>query len=106
MSKAHPAGSYSDMPNIDIDPAALAFPESVATANPASLSLSKTNGISAQPSLKTIKTVNTAQRIDLEPLYTNLKAAIGDNWGVYKDAFSHFTLGMGLLLPQAFRNST
>ncbi|KAK4693508.1 transcriptional coactivator HFI1/ADA1, partial [Lecanoromycetidae sp. Uapishka_2] len=80
------------MPNID--PAALGFSDPVTTANPASLSLSKTNGVSAQPSLKAIKTVNTAQRIDLEPLYTSLKAAIGDNWGTYKEAFSQFALGL------------
>jgi transcriptional coactivator HFI1/ADA1 len=85
----------------DIDPAALSHSDSVTTANPASLSLSKTNGISTQPSLKTIKTVNTAQRIDLEPLYTSLKAAIGDNWGTYKDALSLFVSGMNLYPHEA-----
>lgn len=94
------------MPNIDIDPATLGFSDSVTTANPASLSLSKTNGFSAQPSLKAIKTVNTAQRIDFEPLYTSLKAAIGDNWGFYKDAFNQFMLGMRLLLQEFPQHAT
>lgn len=78
----------------DIDPAALSRSDSVATANPSSLSLSKANNISALPSLKATKIVNTAQRIDLEPLYTSLKGAIGDNWGGYKEAISCFVLGM------------
>ena len=77
----------------DIDPAALSRSDSLITANPASLSLPKANGITSQPSLKAIKTVNTAQRIDLEPLYTSLKTAIGDNWGIYKDALSLFVSG-------------
>jgi len=34
-----------------------------------------------------------AQRIDLEPLYTALKATVGENWATYKEAISHFILG-------------
>jgi len=90
----------------DIDPAALSRSDSVTTANPASLSLSKTNGVLAQPSLKAIKTINTAQRIDLEPLYTSLKAAIGDNWGNYKEAISSFVLGMCLHLVNNVQSTT
>ena len=78
----------------DIDPAALIQSESVATANPLSLSIKQPNGASAIPSQKPSKQVNTAQRIDLEPLYTSLKAAIGDNWGNYKEAISLYVLGM------------
>ena len=77
----------------DIDPAALSRSDSVTIANPSSLSLKQVDGVAALPSQKTPKTVTSAQRIDLEPLYTSLKAAIGDNWGTYKDALSLFILG-------------
>ncbi|KAL8721281.1 MAG: hypothetical protein Q9225_001985 [Loekoesia sp. 1 TL-2023] len=77
----------------DIDPAALSRSDPVATAIPNPLNLSKINGSSVPSSSKAQKTTNAAQRIDLEPLYTNLKAAIGDNWGRYKDAISLFILG-------------
>ena len=87
----------------DIDPAALSRLDSVATANPSALSLSKINGVSALPVQKATKTVSTAQRIDLEPLYTSLKAAIGDNWGKYKEAISLFVLGMFRSLSEHFR---
>lgn len=35
----------------------------------------------------------TAPRIDLEPLYSALKAAIGDNWPVYKEACALYLSG-------------
>lgn len=82
----------------DIDPAALSRSDPVATAAPASLSLSKANGVTPISTTKATKTVNTVQRIDLEPLYTSLKAAIGDNWGNYKEAISLFILGLPLTL--------
>ncbi|KAL9586144.1 MAG: hypothetical protein Q9203_003969 [Teloschistes exilis] len=81
----------STMP--DIDPAALSRSDPAPTLNPGSLSLSKANGVSIPSSTKAQKTTTAAQRIDLEPLYTNLKAAIGDHWGKYKDAISLFILG-------------
>lgn len=85
----------------DIDPAALSRPDSINTAFSASVSLHKVNGASALPSQKTIKTVNNTQRIDLEPLYANLKAMIGDNFGAYKDAIGLFVLGEICGLPNA-----
>ncbi len=78
----------------DIDPAALSRPDPIATINPSNTSLSKANGVSAIPTQKAAKPASTAQRIDLEPLYTSLKAAIGDNWAKYKEAISLFVLGM------------
>ena len=81
----------------DINPAALSRPDAITTANPASLSLSKANGVSVPSTQKALKTISTAQRIDLEPLYTSLKAAIGDNWGGYKEAISLFVLGKNTL---------
>ena len=77
----------------DINPADLSRPDPITTAVPASLSLSKANGTSPLVTTKSAKAVNTVQRIDLEPLYTGLKSAIGDNWGKYKDAISLFILG-------------
>lgn len=78
----------------DIDPAALSRSDSITTANPSSLSLKQVNSVTAPSSQKASKTVSTAQRIDLEPLYTSLKAAIGENWGKYKEAISLFILGV------------
>ncbi|KAI4183129.1 MAG: hypothetical protein L6R41_005567 [Letrouitia leprolyta] len=77
----------------DIDPAALSRTDSIAPSVPHPLNLSKINGVSQSSSSKAQKTTNAPQRIDLEPLYTNLKAAIGDNWTKYKDAISLFILG-------------
>lgn len=42
---------------------------------------------------KTVKLPATVPRIDTEPIYTALKAAVGDNWGDYKAALSAFLLG-------------
>ncbi|KAL8701047.1 MAG: hypothetical protein Q9224_000685 [Gallowayella concinna] len=67
--------------------------DSIALSIPNPLTLSKTNGTPAPSSSKAQKTTNAAQRIDLEPLYTNLKLAIGDQWGNYKEAISLFILG-------------
>ena len=77
----------------DIDPAALSRSDSISSAFPGTLSLKQPNGTSAPPSHKAIKTVNTAQRIDLEPYYTSLKAAIGENFAKYKEAICLFILG-------------
>ncbi|KAL9036142.1 MAG: hypothetical protein Q9180_004468 [Flavoplaca navasiana] len=77
----------------DIDPAALSRSDSIAPPIPNPLNISKVNGATGTSSSKTQKTTNAPQRIDLEPLYTNLKAVIGDNWGKYKEALSLFILG-------------
>lgn len=78
-----------------IDPAALSRPEPISTADPASLLLSKAqaHGITALPLQKVARTATNVQRIDLEPLYTSLKTAIGDNWTAYKEAIGLFVLG-------------
>ena len=77
----------------DIDPAALSRSDSISAAFPGALSLKQPNGIPALSSQKAIKTVNAAQRIDLEPYYTSLKAAIGENFAKYKEAICLFILG-------------
>ena len=41
-------------------------------------------------------------RVDLEPIYTQLKASLGDQWNDYKAATNAFILGM-LLAIRAVR---
>lgn len=77
----------------DIDPAALSRSDTISQPINTSLTNSKLNGAIVPLTLKTTKSPNTAQRIDLEPLYTSLKAAIGEHWGNYKEALSLFLLG-------------
>lgn len=36
---------------------------------------------------------STAPRIDTEPIYTALKAALGEGFGTYRDAIASFMLG-------------
>lgn len=49
-----------------------------------------TNGASAKASAKPTQSM---PRVDVEPIYTALKASIGDHWATYKDAVSRFVLG-------------
>lgn len=49
-----------------------------------------TNGV-AKPAKSSAP---AAPRIDLEPLYANLKEQVGDKWARYKDAICAFILGM------------
>ena len=42
---------------------------------------------------KSNKPPQVIPRVDIEPLYTSLKSAIGDNWATYKDGVSRFILG-------------
>lgn len=67
--------------------------------NPADLTLSISPGsLSSRPvpaplttSLKNGKV--PVPRVDLEPIYTQLKSALGDQWGDYKAAINAFVLG-------------
>lgn len=77
----------------DIDPAALSRADSIPQLASAPPGNSKINGPTVTLSLKTAKSVTSAQRIDLEHVYTSLKAAIGDRWGEYKEAMSLYVLG-------------
>ena len=52
------------------------------------------SGSNASVLQKTSKPNNAIQRIDLEPLYTSLKIAIGDHWTEYKEAVSLYILGL------------
>jgi transcriptional coactivator HFI1/ADA1 len=71
--------------------------------------------ISSTPILppKTISSISSAQklsksshvppRIDLEPLYTALKAAIGEQWTTYKESLGLFAMGMFKLCGTKFQ---
>lgn len=79
----------------DIDPAALSRP-SVLLTTPIMKSITVQTP-SAQKVTKTSQIIPA--RIDLEPLYTALKAAIGpEQWTIYKDSTTQFILGRWLLL--------
>lgn len=70
------------------NPAALSRAESIPTASPA-------NKTVAASTTKSTKNGNGAapQRIDFEPLYTDLKVLIGHHWSTYQDALSKFIQG-------------
>ncbi|KAI0413820.1 transcriptional regulator of RNA polII, SAGA, subunit-domain-containing protein [Xylaria grammica] len=75
----------------DIDPAALSSRPSVSVSTP----VLKTITVSTPATQKITKTSQIIPaRIDLEPLYTSLKAAIGiEQWNIYKDSTTQFVLG-------------
>jgi len=79
------------MPDGDLEP--LTRSETVATdVSLSSIGLTKVQS-STPASQKSGKPTQAAPRVDFEPLYTALKAAIGDHWNTYKDAVSQFALG-------------
>jgi len=77
----------------DIDPAALSRPNISTTP----ILPPKTISASAPIVPKALKISHVPPRIDLEPLYTALKSAIGEQWGVYKASISLFVMGMYLI---------
>ena len=78
----------------DIDPSTLTRTDIFSQPLPPPPLSSKLNGASALASQKAAKAATTAQRIDLEPFYTNLKNTIGEHWAEYKEAVNQFLLGM------------
>ncbi|PNH38789.1 hypothetical protein VD0004_g8052, partial [Verticillium dahliae] len=76
----------------DIDPAALSRP-AIGLTTPVLSNKSIT--VSAPGALKTGKTSQIIPaRIDLEPLYTALKQAIGaEHWVIYKESLTQFLIG-------------
>ncbi|KAM0287470.1 hypothetical protein ACHAQH_000423 [Verticillium albo-atrum] len=76
----------------DIDPAALSRP-AIGLTTPVLSNKSIT--VSALGALKTGKTSQIIPaRIDLEPLYTALKQAIGaEHWAIYKESLTQFLIG-------------
>lgn len=73
--------------------------ETIETFNPAHLNRSDTLssvvtvGKSTLAAGKITKVPVGAQRVDFEPLYTDLKALIGHNWGTYHDALTRSIRG-------------
>ena len=82
----------------DIDPASLHRPDTLQTSlNPSALSLSKPNALSTTapaPKASKVAVATGPQRVDIEPIYTSLKAAIGERWLDYKKALGKFIIGM------------
>ena len=77
----------------DIDPAALTRSDSFSQALNQPIISTKLNGIIGGSLQKSSKASTSAQRVDLEPLYTSLKGSIGEHWAEYKETISLFVLG-------------
>jgi hypothetical protein len=89
--KARLGRDFSNMP--DIDPAALSRP-SISTTP---ILPPKTISAPASNAPKVSKSNHVPARIDLEPLYTALKSAIGEYWGTYKESISLFVMGQYMI---------
>ena len=75
---------------MQIDPAALTGTDSVSTSIPAVKPIPHP----APTTQKATKALISVPRLDFEPIYTDLKIAIGENWVEYKQATALFLLGM------------
>ncbi|TGO08313.1 hypothetical protein BTUL_0215g00160 [Botrytis tulipae] len=75
----------------DIDPAALSR-SSVTNKSPTPV-LPNKSLTATTPVQKSAKFNHVPPRIDLEPLYTAVKSAIGENFGIYKDSIGLFLMG-------------
>ncbi|CZS78492.1 unnamed protein product [Fusarium graminearum] len=76
----------------DIDPAALSRP-SVSLSTPILSNKTLAGSLPGAPKIAKSSQIIPA-RIDLEPLYTALKAAIGnEKWAIYKESTSEFLIG-------------
>lgn len=71
---------------MQIDPAALSRTDSHSA---------KSAAPNASSTAKSSRALISVPRLDLEPAYTDLKAAIGDKWAEYKESTALFLLGMG-----------
>lgn len=78
----------------DIDPAALLSRPAISTTP-----ILPPKTLSAPIVPKVVKVNHVPPRIDLEPLYASLKAAIGsENWKIYTKAFGAFMIGVHIYL--------
>ncbi len=77
----------------DINPAALSRSDSTPITSTTPSLLSKPLPNPAPTLQKTIKPPQPGLRVDIEPLYTALKGAIGNDWSKYKESVSQFVLG-------------
>ncbi|KAJ5635537.1 Transcriptional coactivator SAGA-type complex Ada1/Tada1 [Penicillium longicatenatum] len=83
---ASPRRTPASLPAMQIDPAALSRSDSA--SNPA-----KSATPNAAATVKSSRALNSVPRLDLEHAYTDLKAAIGDQWAEYKESTALFLLG-------------
>ena len=83
------------MPGLQVDPGALSRP-SISSTTPILPPKASNGATSAQKVVKPV--VALPPRIDLEPLYIGLKAAIGDNWASYKESLALFIMGTTRLI--------
>jgi hypothetical protein len=94
LEDERPGGAPTMSTTIEtFNPAALSRSDSL----PTSLQANKTVAASSSKSSKNSNGA-TPQRIDFEPLYTDLKALIGHHWSTYQDALSKFVQGWSLKL--------
>lgn len=83
------------MPDIDINPAALSRP-ATSLATPTLTTRTLTLSGTGQKPAKASQIIPS--RIDLEPLYAALKAAVTpEQWVIYKNTVSEFFCGMSIL---------
>ncbi|KAJ5934569.1 Transcriptional coactivator SAGA-type complex Ada1/Tada1 [Penicillium verhagenii] len=83
---ASPRRTPASPPAMQIDPAALSRSDSA--SNPAKSATPNTSA-----TVKSSRALNSVPRLDLEHAYTDLKAAIGDQWAEYKESTALFLLG-------------
>ncbi|KAI9368946.1 transcriptional regulator of RNA polII, SAGA, subunit-domain-containing protein [Aspergillus egyptiacus] len=89
LREARRASASLTAPTMQIDPAALSRNDSASAA----ITTSKSAVPSAPANQKSTKALISVPRLDLEPIYTELKAAIGDKWTEYKETTTLFLLG-------------
>lgn len=87
---------------MQIDPAALSRADAAASTAIASSKGSASNAPATQKSSS--KALISVPRLDLEPAYTELKAAVGDHWTEYKQSTALFLLGREILIALGFYN--
>ena len=87
------------MPDVNIDPSAISnrATSSAPGGKDGTPAPSKPPPLTTSSGAKGAKPTQVCPRVDIEPLYTALKAGVGENWGVYKDGVSRFVLGKSAL---------
>jgi hypothetical protein len=73
----------------DVDPAALLSRPAAISTTP----ILPPKSITTTSNAPKLAKVQIPPRIDVEPIYTALKLAVGEHWPVYKDAVSLFVMG-------------
>ncbi|KAI9808726.1 MAG: hypothetical protein M1825_003878 [Sarcosagium campestre] len=76
-----------------VDPAALSRTGTGQSSSTSAVTASKTVSGSGGATQKASKGASMGQRIDLEPVFTILKASVGEEWATYKEAISLYVLG-------------